>query len=176
MTEVRFGSAPFDLLPFVRLAVEELGYFRPECANELAGLFEQLWPSGVSATMLIYNDLEDMTDEEKIAAGLTKRRLPRALWLSLSAKGRVDPHHSATVLARRIIFCVQRNRFDRDEPSWSTFCTRVRFAARAKPEHLCARSQELAGLVLIREERFPLPLPGCDKEWCPCRWDYLPDE
>lgn len=176
MISVRFAPAPFNLRPFVAGAVEKLGYFRADSVDHLTEIIERLWPTGVSSTMLIYNDiLHDLTEEEKQAAGLEKGRTNREIWSLLSDAGRTDPRGAAVTLTLWIISSVQRARFDHEEPSWSKFCDRVRLVAHASPEYHCDRSRELDGLVVHREERFPLPLSGCDRDWCPCRWDYLPN-
>lgn len=110
MTEVRFGQAPFDLRPFVQSAVEQLGFFRADSIDDLAGLFEQLWPSGISSTMLIYNELEPLTEEEKRTIGAPRTRMPRAVWRLLSDAGRAHPQRAIAETTTHVILAVQRER------------------------------------------------------------------
>lgn len=173
---MHFGAPPVDLRPIVRDAVQALGYFRPDAADELAAIFTRLWPRGISATMLLYNDLEDLSPVEKAGAGLGKGRMPRELWNLLSEVGRAKPHYAVRTITSRVISTVQRARFDRDEATWSSYSSRVQFIARATPELHCDRARELNGSIMARQDRFPLPMPDCDREWCPCRWDHLLDD
>ncbi len=168
-------EAPPELDQLVHEAIQALGYFRADRADELAALYRQLWPRGTSDTMLIYNDLDDMSEQEKRDAGLGRGRMPRAVWQLLTDKGKRDPRHAAKATGLRLYFRLRLMQFDADEVFWSTMSSKVQFMARAQPEYHCPRSLELAGLVLPRQARFPLPLPDCAKEWCPCRWVWVPD-
>ena len=154
--QVIFRQAPPALRPLVHEAVEALGYFRPEAADQLVSIYEQLWPKGISATMLLSRGID--------------------LAPLLSATGAADHRLAAEATTLRVIFNLRRQEFDANEPNWSTISSRVQFIARAQPEHHCARSMELNTLLLPRQDRFPLPMAGCDKEWCPCRWDMVMDE
>lgn len=107
---VHFAPVGIDLEPLVCDVVARHGFFREECAGELARLFERLWPQGVSSTMLIYNDLPDMSEEEKRAAGLGRRRMPSQLWSMLSEAGRADPLGSIGRTTTEVVLAVQRMR------------------------------------------------------------------
>ncbi|MBX9860498.1 MAG: hypothetical protein K2Y20_13055, partial [Sphingomonas sp.] len=143
--------------------------------EKLLGLFRMIWPTGTSANMLIYNDLEQLSPTEKNLAGLARMRMPRLLWDVLSESGRRTPHEAARAIALRVIFTVRRAEFDSNEPSWSTFCEQVVFAARAQPEFHCSKSLGLHGTEFRRSDRPQLPLADCEKLWCPCRWDWVTD-
>lgn len=110
MTTVRFGPPPFCLHAFVQAAIGELGYFRVDSADALTNLFVTLWPRGISSTMLIYNDLDPMTEEEKRTADLPRARMPRSVWLLLSEVGRADAERAITATTTHIILAVQRER------------------------------------------------------------------
>ncbi len=112
---VHFGPVVTDLRPIVREAIDALGYFRADRADQLADLFVRLWPAGISSTMLIYNDLESMTDEEKRAAGAGRARMPRDVWAAMSEKGRAAPARGIQETTVRIILAVQRARRGGDQ-------------------------------------------------------------
>lgn len=101
----------------------------------------------------------------------------RALWTPmLTEKGLRDPRHAAEATTRRVIFNLQRSKFDREEVIWQAYSNLVQFVARAQPQYHCAQALSMNGSVVARQKRWPVPLPGCAKEWCPCRWDQLPDD
>lgn len=105
-----FGPAPFDLRPFVDEAVAELGYFRPDSVDGLVAVLQQLWPSGCSSTMLLYNELEEMSAEEKQAANAPRGRMPREVWSMLSEAGRCDPFQGVKETTTHVILAVQSER------------------------------------------------------------------
>lgn len=112
MTGVFFGPIGLDLTPIVHEAVDELGYFRTDALPALVDQFDREWPHGISSTMLIYGKTvgEDLTAEEKAAAGLTKARMPRGVWELLSATGKADPRGAIEAVTIRTILGVQRQR------------------------------------------------------------------
>lgn len=171
---VHFGPAPAGIELHVAEAVQALGYFRPDAVDGLVEVFRQLWPKGCSGKMLIYNDLERMTEEETRSAGIGTMRMPRAVWALMTPKGQASPMHAARATAIRIQMSVNRARSDREERKWSTFCSRVKLAGIT--DYCCAMARSVNGEVRPREGRPKFPLKGCDAEWCSCRWDYVPDE
>ena len=112
MTSVRFGPVGLDLTQIVRDAVDALGHFRADCVGQLVNLFEREWPNGISSTMLIYGKSvgEDLNADAKIAAGIDKRRMPRAVWDLLSDGGRLEPKAAIEATTVMVILEVQRRR------------------------------------------------------------------
>lgn len=161
-----------DIRPFVREAVEALAYFKPEQSDALALLIVKMWREK-SATMLLYGSAvgEDMTPSEKVACGLGKGRMPRSLWRILSDKGRLDPSHAAKATTLRITFNVMRWISIQAEKIEATFSSKIEF--RGLSNSSCAASRELMNTIIPRNERYPLPVPGCTAEWCSCRWDLV---
>jgi hypothetical protein len=92
----------------------------------------------------------------------------------MTDKGLADPYHAQKATFLRAHFNLRREEFDQTEAQWSTFASQVSLAARAK--WLCDRARELDGTIVEAADRWPLPLPDCGQEWCPCRWDYLADQ
>lgn len=155
----------------LREAVETLGYFRADRTAELADIFQRLWPTGLSSTVLFYNDLEPMSAEEKDAVGAPRTRIPKVLWPLFSEKGRLAPVHGGKATTLRMIFNLRRAEGDQQEVYWGEFCSFVSFAARG--EHICDRARGLDGVVTARQDRWALPLADCQQEWCCCRWDHV---
>lgn len=138
----------------LREAVDTLGYYRDDAFASLLALYQARWPKGLSATMFRQVEIAPL----------------------LSEKGKADPRHAQKATTLRMLSNLWRQEFNDTEPQWSTYCSSVKFAARALPEYHCDRALQLNGTVIDRSERWPLPLPDCGKEWCPCRWDQVPDE
>lgn len=151
--QVIFRQAPPALRPLVHEAVEALGYFRREAADQLVSIYEQLWPKGISATMLLSRGID--------IAPL------------LSATGAADHRLAAEATTLRVIFNLRRQEFDANEPNWSTISSRVQL--RASIAACCEASRALDGTAFARQERPSLPLPSCDAEWCSCHWMQLTD-
>ncbi|MFZ5749055.1 MAG: hypothetical protein ACOY45_15530 [Pseudomonadota bacterium] len=155
---VHFREAPLEVGPAVRDTVSALDYVRADCAEQLIELFKELWPKGISALMLSGRDVR-----------------PR-FFSMLSDTGASAPYDAARIVALRVISSVRRAEFDRDEPKWSDFSSKVRFRANGKSEYYCRDAIALDGMMFSRDKRFPVPLPSCDRQWCPCRWDLVPDD
>lgn len=132
-------------------AIEALGYYRINALDQLLAMYRQQWPRGLSSTMFRVSDIRHL----------------------MSEKGLADPYHAQKATHLRAQFNLRREEFDQAEPEWSRFASRVSFAARAM--WLCDRARELDGTVAAAADRWSLPLPECGQEWCPCRWDGLPD-
>lgn len=107
---VRFGPPPFDLRPFVAEVVKQTGHFRLDAVDSLAEILTQLWPLGVSSSMLIYNDLEPMNDDHKAKVGAGRLRMPLVIWSMLSAAGRKDSHKAVKETTIGIVLAVQKER------------------------------------------------------------------
>ena len=111
MVAVVRGPAPEWIDEIVAEAVNTLGFFKPGSEAELTAIFRRIWPGGCSATMLIYgNDTDDMTREEKEAAGIDRSRMPREIWKLLSDKGRTLPQAAVADTTVRIVLAVQKRR------------------------------------------------------------------
>jgi hypothetical protein len=164
-----------DIRPFVREAVEALGYFIPDRSDDLALLFVKMWREK-SATMLFYGSAvgDDLTEGEKLAAGLTKARMPRSLWQILSDKGRLDPRHAAKATTLRMNFNVMRWRSIQMNEFEAEISSRIEF--RGLGEYSCDACRPHMNKVIPRSARFPMPLPECTAEWCSCRWDMVMDD
>jgi hypothetical protein len=163
-----------DIRPFVREAVDALGYFKPDCSDDLALLFVKMWREK-SATMLFYGSAvgKDLTDEEKLAAGLTKARMPRSLWKILSKKGQLDPCHAAKATTLRMNFNVMRWRSMQMDAHEAAMSSTIEF--RGLSDSSCAACRPHMNKIIPRSEKYPLPLPDCTAEWCSCRWDTAMD-
>lgn len=167
MTEIRVGAHMVELEPFVREAVETLGYFRIDALEEVTALFARTRPA--AAKGVFWERSEELSDAEKIAAGRsTTGRMPRQLWRILSEKGRADPRHATKATGLRIIFNLYRERDRLDEPIRAGFCDSAQFLGVV--EATCEPARRLKGLVVPIAERCPLPLPECRAEWCACNW------
>lgn len=135
----------------LREAVETLGYYRRPALPRLSAMYRRAWSRGLSSTMFRLEEVKPL----------------------MSEKGLSNPYHAQKATFLRAQFNLRREEFDQTEPEWSRISSRVSLAARAK--WLCNRARELDGTVVAAADRWPLPLPECGQEWCPCRWDYLPD-
>jgi hypothetical protein len=155
----------------IQEAVDALGYFRADSIDDLIAIFRQIWPMGLSANALIYNDLEEMTAEQKRAHDLAPGRVPYAVWEILTEKGRRDVRHACKATLLRILFNLRRREFDDQEERWSAFASRV--CLRGITDHSWHFVRTFEGTTLPREKRFALPLDPCNSEWCACRWDYV---
>lgn len=147
---IHLRPAPDELEYYVAEAVHALGYFREDAIDELAAIYRVLWPKGTSAHML------DQADYQHL----------------LSEKGLADLG-GVRATTHRISFNLRKWEHLRDEPQWSTFASKVTFFCSKRDA--CEAALQLQGEVIGREGRPPLPLLACDKEWCACEWDYVPD-
>lgn len=147
-------SAPFPegFAKHLREAVSSLGYYHDQALDELETMYRDRWRDGISATMLNREEVMPL----------------------LSDKGQRDIIHAQKATFLRATFNLRREEFDATEPQWSSFCSRVQFNASALL--LCDRARSLNGIIVDRAQRWSLPMAGCDEEWCPCRWDHVPDE
>jgi len=136
----------------LREAIEALGYYRPNALEQLLTMYRVRWPSGLSSTMFGVADIEPL----------------------LSETGLGIPYDAQKATFLRATFNLRREEFDHEEPQWSSFCSHVTFAARAQGH--CDRALDLDRTTLPRQKRFALPLTGCGQRWCPCRWDWAPDQ
>lgn len=146
---VHFREMPASVPGFVREAIKALGYFRSDRADQLIALFADIWPKGLSADVLL--------------------RHYEAITPLLSSKGLSNPRHAARATTLRVIFNQQRHEAKElfsDHPYLSATVT-----FRARGDACCSRSREMDGNVSLLSDRTDLPLPGCNAEWCPCRWD-----
>lgn len=167
---VHFREAPAELDAHVREAVLALGYFEYARVGELIAVFRALWPRGCSSQTLIYNDFEPMNPEEKAAVGAPRHRVPRVVWDLLTEKGRRDVMHAVKTTTLRVKTNLQRAEEAAQDEVRSTIIKEVVFSTPALPCFHCPASRRHVGTVVLLRDRFPLPLPDCDKEWCPCTW------
>lgn len=130
----------------LREAVDTLEYFEPGAFSDLLECYRQHWDTGTSSTILGNHEV-----------------LPL-----LSAKGRVDPRHSQIATYSRASFNMYRQRDLARELAWSRLGTDVRFSANVKM--VCDEARSKHDTVVPIGERWPLPLPQCGQEWCPCSW------
>lgn len=153
MFSVIKGPAPDYLREYVEEAVATLGYFRPDSVDELTTILAELWPTGTNGKML--------------------QKAPHQHLLS--DKGRAaDPGLASLHTGQRILGNMQRRRDLEAEPQWATFIDRVQFWC--LPKVACSAACQMLGEIVPREGRASIPLPGCDREWCTCGWDQLPDD
>lgn len=165
--KISVGAHMIEVEPFVREAVDTLGYFRPEFLDEVAAVFART--EGAGAASIFWERTEELSDAEKIAAGRSaKARMPRQLWRILSDKGRADPRHATMATGLRIVFNLYRERDRLDEPTRAKFCDRAKFMGAV--DATCASARHFEGLVLAIGDRFAFPLADCDAEWCACNW------
>ena len=132
-------------------AVETLAYYRIDALDLLLDMYRAAWPKGLSATMFRDADIRPL----------------------LSEKGLPDPHHAQKATYLRATFSLRREEFQADERHWSGYTKRVSFAARS--QWLCDRARALDGSIVEAGERWALPFPDCGQDWCPCRWDVVPE-
>lgn len=145
----QFGPPPVPLRPLVDEAVHSLGYFRPDAVDELTDLLTDLWPKGVSGTML--------------SSGMADHLL--------SERGLMASYHAKRSTLLRIIAGTQRARFEANANDWRSLYARLKLSGRSN--FTCAFACEKMGMIVAAEDRFRLPLPGCTSEWCSCRWDGI---
>ncbi|QDH35813.1 hypothetical protein [Porphyrobacter sp. YT40] len=130
-------------------AVETLGYFESAAFYDLLECYRQRWDAGTSSTILRKDEV-----------------LPL-----LSAKGRVDPRHAQIATYSRASFNMYREQVPAREQAWSKLGTDARFSASVKM--VCDQARSKDGTVVPIEDRWPLPLPECGQEWCPCSWHLV---
>lgn len=135
----------------LREAVEALGYYDLSALDQLVAMYRDRWEGGISASMFRRDEVAPL----------------------LSEKGHADIDHAQRATFLRAHFNLRREESDATESSWSTFCSQVEFVARA--QWLCDEARSLNGTIVSRQERWSIPLSGCRQEWCPCRWDMVPD-
>lgn len=148
MTSFRFREAPVALRRIVEEAVRVLGYFRPDAVDDLARQFEQRWPQGVGAKMLLGPD----------------RRFDPLL----SEKGARDPDHAARATALRVVCNVRKAEFEAKMPEMLRHTDQVMLWVRAG--HVCSIMAGRDETVFPWSASPVLPQPSCDREWCPCHF------
>ncbi|MFA6219635.1 MAG: hypothetical protein WC692_07620 [Erythrobacter sp.] len=135
----------------LREAIETLGYYRIDALEQLLAMYRDRWPRGLSSSMFRLSEIQPL----------------------LSEKGLSDPYHVQKATHLRAYFNLSREQFDDQEPHWSQLTSQVTFAACG--QWLCEDARRLNGAVMPAGDRWPLPLPECAQEWCPCRWDLVTD-
>lgn len=150
MSDTERGSLTIEAFAHhLREAVETLGYFEPDAFSALLECYRQRWCKGTSSTILRKDEV-----------------LP-----FLSAKGLADPRHAQIATYSRATFNMYRESDLGREPVWRKMGTDVRFFANVKL--VCDEARLKDGTVVPIDERWPLPLPQCGQEWCPCRWHLV---
>lgn len=129
----------------LREAIEVLGYYRIEALEQLLAMYREQWPKGLSSSMFRLGEIQPL----------------------LSEKGLFDPDHAQKATTLRAEFNLSREAFDRQSPEGATG---LRFWARAR--WLCDEARQLDQSIVPLSEKWPLPLPGCGHEWCPCSWTW----
>jgi hypothetical protein len=129
----------------LREAVEALGYYRNEALDQLLAMYRERWPKGLSSTILRTSEIEPL----------------------LSEKGLADPRHAQKATLLRAEFNLRREEFDSNHPDGASGLT---FWARA--QWICDAARQLDQSEIPLAQKWPLPLPNCHQEWCPCRWTW----
>ncbi len=139
-------GAPEVLAKHLREAVETLGYFDVDALPALLGFYQQRWDYQSSQSMLTKDEVAPL----------------------LSDKGRANPRHAQAATFNRATFNVYREADLAKDEVWLRLGTEVRFSASVKL--VCNEARSKDGTTVPIGERWPLPLPGCGQEWCPCNW------
>lgn len=142
----QWRETPGVFADHLREAVESLGYFESQAFPALLDLYRQRWSGGTSSTILKKDEV-----------------LPL-----LTEKGRADPRHAQIATYNRAMFNMHRERDGGRDSAWLRLGTDVRFSADVKL--VCEEARSKDGTILPIGERWPLPLPECGQEWCPCTW------
>lgn len=145
-----YGRAVFDARWLAEKVVARRPYLLPGAVDELAELMAA-----------------------DFNAFCTKAAPLRSRKHLFSAAGLADLPRAIKVIQGYISAEVAISYFNATEPLWSVDCAFVRFRASAK--ECCAEARLLDGIVVHREDRFPLTLPDCDADYCPCRWVREPN-
>lgn len=142
----QWQETPEAFAHHLREAVETLRYFKTEAFSALVDLYRQRWEGGTSSTMLKKDEILPLLTEE----------------------GRADPRLAQIATYSRAMFNMYRQRDAGKESVWLKLGTNVRFSASVKM--VCDEARAKDGTILPIGERWPLPLPECGQEWCPCSW------
>jgi hypothetical protein len=129
----------------LREAIETLGYYRIDALDQLLTMYANEWPKGLSSTMFRECDIAHL----------------------LSDKGLSDPAHAQKATTNRAHFNSMRDEFDQQDISG---VTGLMFWA---PKNcVCGEAGERDGAKINLSDKWSLPLPGCDQEWCACSWAW----
>lgn len=142
-------GAPEVLAKHLREAVETLGYFDLAAFPALLGYYLQRWD---------YQSAQSMLTKDEAAP-------------LLSEKGRAHPRHAQLATFNRATFNVYREADLSKVDVWSRLGSDLRFSASVKMVCDDARSKD--GTTVPIGDHWPLPLPECGQEWCPCRWHLV---
>lgn len=173
MVIIRVGAFDIEIDPFVREAVETLGYFRYEAIDDVIDMYERTRRSGLRA--IFWERTEEISDDEKAAIGWPIRAsMPRRLWDALSDKGRADPARATIATGHRIRFALYRERDRIGDAIMLPLCSRAQLFGVG--ELTCDQARPFDKMIVASDRRFTLPLETCDREWCACNWVLLPDK
>lgn len=177
MSKIKSGTSEVEIDGIVAEAIDALGYFHPNSVPFVAARLARLWGE---------NPYTFETDGERIKPIPERPRYQVAgeIWGCLSDKGRADPTHACKATLLRITFNVRRAAQASEAERWRSYATKAQFACHEP--HACAGARAKDGAVVGLTKRHlglfakpvplpPLPLAGCDAEWCSCRWDVLSD-
>ncbi len=137
------GEMPESFSIHLREAIETLGYFRLDALEQLLALYREQWPRGLSSNMFRLADIQHLMAEQGLA----------------------EPHHAQKATFLRAHFNLSRKEFDSKQPDSATGLI---FWARG--QWLCDEARPLDQSKVAMSEKWPLPLPSCRQEWCPCTW------
>ncbi|MCX9146575.1 hypothetical protein [Erythrobacter sp. WG] len=139
------GQMPDRFRLHLAEAIRSLGYFRMDALDQLLEMYREQWPRGLSSTMFRSSDIGPL----------------------LSDKGAADPDHAQKATTNRAHFNLRREEFDLKEIHGATGL--MFWAPRGC---VCSQASERDGAKVNLSGKWSLPLPGCNREWCPCNWTW----
>lgn len=142
---VRHGEMPDRFRYHLAEAIDALGYYRSDALEQLLGMYRAKWPKGLSSTLFRIADIQPL----------------------LTGKGLADPARAQKATYLRSHFNLSREEFDQQDIDG---VTGLMFWA---PKNcVCSQAGERDQSKIGLAEKWPLPLAGCDWEWCACNWTW----
>jgi hypothetical protein len=161
-----------QILPFVKRAINDLGYMKEDRAAWLANFIFDNFNQG-SQTFNWRRSQPQISDADKLNYGYNRSaHVPVILIDALTAKGLVSPlEHFTKTITRTLNLHYNRYRYealcDLVRQTWVPF-DKIRFLADEKAS--CPAALKLDGVRFPLDAIPELPLPGCLETpcWCDC--------